>query len=599
MLLSPRKPILFAAGATLGLATVFVIFFQAHFGSSVCRKHQSNAEAQIVADVLAQSPSPLIVSPQGALLLAKNRFEAAFELEVIELSSTKVVAHCLSSDTQLSPAWRPDEKAIAYFAARAGNGIYYLYVWDLPTSRVSVLDTPPTASPIPRSRWSPDGTKIAYLVGHGGEEGSLWVVDFATHGQGRLVIGGIREKSDFQWSADGKHLAVVKVQSPDLLTVVDAETHDVVFQVGQAGLRDIREFVWSPLNDAIVLTARSNEFLRLFRFDIKTNQLTRCITELGDVIEPHYGGVDRIVLYELSKDSKLRLFATHCRGDAASAIGPSTGFTRYLGWASQNSLVIGLHTSPTEPPAVFEYTRNSLSSKLVFSPPHAGELRSTAATFLRLQAADGISIPAVLWPHQGAGPAKAVLVVVHGGPHLEEFVRWEILPRLANARGFDVLAVNYRGSSGSGETFENAGNAAQRATDVLAGCEYAHRNLHVSRNQVVLLGISYGAYVTALAASVKPSQIGGAVLVSMIRTNWPSEKAGPPNFPVVVFQGANDPGTTPREARETLEARLGPDVFANPNAFRVLPEEGHVFARTDSWAQVYMEVLNLLSRVSR
>jgi dienelactone hydrolase len=85
--------------------------------------------------------------------------------------------------------------------------------------------------------------------------------------------------------------------------------------------------------------------------------------------------------------------------------------------------------------------------------------------------------------------------------------------------GCDVIAVNYRGSSGYGHDFEHSEGEEQRVQDVLAVRDYAVRILGVPGNKVFLSGISHGASLVASAAA-QGQELGGLILIS-----WPGGKA--------------------------------------------------------------------------
>ncbi|PIO54243.1 hypothetical protein TELCIR_24398, partial [Teladorsagia circumcincta] len=104
-------------------------------------------------------------------------------------------------------------------------------------------------------------------------------------------------------------------------------------------------------------------------------------------------------------------------------------------------------------------------------------------------------------------PQKMV-VAVHGGPQNRD--RYTFSPRriwLAN-RGYAVLQVNFRGSTGFGKRYKNAGNgewSRKMHYDILDGVEFTIAKGIADRTQVAILGDSYGGYEVLVALTFSPN----------------------------------------------------------------------------------------------
>ena len=97
---------------------------------------------------------------------------------------------------------------------------------------------------------------------------------------------------------------------------------------------------------------------------------------------------------------------------------------------------------------------------LLSTPGDAAEVATFSATEpFSFKASDGMTISGYWTSPKGAGPKPPLVVQIHGGPWFRDF--WQAgaldsLQFLAN-RGYAVMTVNYRGSSGYGQAFMNAG----------------------------------------------------------------------------------------------------------------------------------------------
>ena len=143
---------------------------------------------------------------------------------------------------------------------------------------------------------------------------------------------------------------------------------------------------------------------------------------------------------------------------------------------------------------------------------------------VRIPARDGLSLPALLtMPRdpQGDGPPPLVLMV-HGGPWAA--YRWTFDPfsQLLASRGYAVLRLNYRGSSGYGNRFREAavGELAGRAQDdVEDAFDWAVREGYADRSRLAMYGDSFGGFsvLTAMIRGRLPVRA-GVVLAGVVDT---------------------------------------------------------------------------------
>ena len=238
---------------------------------------------------------------------------------------------------------------------------------------------------------------------------------------------------------------------------------------------------------------------------------------------------------------------------------------------------------------------------------------------VEIQASDGLRLPAYLLRPQGASGRKLPLVMlVHGGPwHRvmwsdpdgdEDMLRAQFL---AN-RGYAVLLVNFRGSTGFGRRHMAAavgefGKAMQQ--DLVDGVQWAVAAGIADASRVAIMGHSYGGYASLMAIAQQPQQFACAIdiagptdLVRLIET-FPSywelelsywygyvgdpavsgdrermQAASPINFaqrierPALIVQGVTDARVPPEQSR-TMVARLR--AQAKPVQYVELPQMGH------------------------
>jgi dipeptidyl aminopeptidase/acylaminoacyl peptidase len=231
-------------------------------------------------------------------------------------------------------------------------------------------------------------------------------------------------------------------------------------------------------------------------------------------------------------------------------------------------------------------------------------------------ARDGLTIHGYLTLPSGDGtrPFPAVLLV-HGGPwHRDRWGYDDLTQWLAN-RGYAVLQVNFRGSTGYGKDFLNAGNrefAGTMRTDLLDARDWLIAQGVADRKRFAIMGGSYGGYavLTALAFTpdaftcgvdiVGPSNLN--TLLASIPPYWepmrklfhermgedqafleshsPLFKAAGIRVPLLIAQGANDPRVKQQESDQIVEALRGNGI---PVTYLVFENEGHGFANPENY----------------
>jgi dipeptidyl aminopeptidase/acylaminoacyl peptidase len=223
---------------------------------------------------------------------------------------------------------------------------------------------------------------------------------------------------------------------------------------------------------------------------------------------------------------------------------------------------------------------------------------------------------------QGNGSAREPLplvVFVHGGPWardsfgLNPTVQWLV------SRGYGVLQVNYRGSTGFGKTFVNAANhewAAKMHDDIIDAVKWAVDKKIADPAKVAIFGGSYGGYETLVGLTFTPDTFACGVdvvgpsnlqtLLASIPPYWASafedmtKRIGDPRTedgkklltdrsplsrapaikkPLLIGQGKNDPRVKQAEADQIVGAMQKNHI---PVTYALYPDEGHGFARAEN-----------------
>jgi dipeptidyl aminopeptidase/acylaminoacyl peptidase len=134
------------------------------------------------------------------------------------------------------------------------------------------------------------------------------------------------------------------------------------------------------------------------------------------------------------------------------------------------------------------------------------------------RARDGTRIPAYLTvPPNAEGRRLPLILLVHGGPHSRDTMDFDWWATFLVSRGYAVLQPNFRGSSGYGAAWEEAGRGqwgALMQTDVEDGVAALARAGMIDEARVCIVGASYGGYSALAGATLTPDRYRCAVAVA-------------------------------------------------------------------------------------
>lgn len=236
---------------------------------------------------------------------------------------------------------------------------------------------------------------------------------------------------------------------------------------------------------------------------------------------------------------------------------------------------------------------------------------------IRYKSSDGLEVPGYITiPKNSSGKNLPLLVFPHGGPWGRSYWGFNSYAQFFANRGFVVLDPNFRGSTGYGKKFLDAGNlqwGKLMQDDITWGVKYLVQQGIVDPERVAIMGASYGGYATLAGLAFTPDVYAAGVdivgpsnlftLLSTIPPYWESFrkqftlrmgddateegkailKAASPLFsadkiktPLMIIQGANDPRVKQAESDQIVIAmrELGRDV-----QYLLASDEGHGFRK--------------------
>ena len=227
---------------------------------------------------------------------------------------------------------------------------------------------------------------------------------------------------------------------------------------------------------------------------------------------------------------------------------------------------------------------------------------------------------------QDGVPEKPVpmVMLVHGGPWGRDTYGYSALVQWLANRGYAVLQVNFRSSTGFGKDFLNAGNrqwAGAMHDDLLDAKYWAVQKGITAADQVAIMGGSYGGYATLVGLTFTPDEfscgvdiVGPSNLVTLLDSippYWESfrqvlaQAVGDPETeeglsllkersplthvdqitkPLLIGQGANDPRVKQAESDQIVEVMAEKGI---PVTYVLYPDEGHGFQKPENNLSFY------------
>jgi dipeptidyl aminopeptidase/acylaminoacyl peptidase len=289
-----------------------------------------------------------------------------------------------------------------------------------------------------------------------------------------------------------------------------------------------------------------------------------------------------------------------------------------------------------DPDVTWFYDHTSGQARRLFRPfPHLDPAGLAPVTPITITARDGLDLPCHVTLPVGVEPrGLPTVLLVHGGPWYRDSWSYDPEVQLLANRGYAVLQVNVRGSTGYGKAHTQAaiGQFAGRMhDDLIDAVDWAIEQGYTDPDRVAIYGSSYGGYAALVGAAFTPDRFAAAVsytgmsdLVDLVESVVPFARRlvvnsylryiGDPDdpqqradmlarspisrvdditAPVLLIHGANDVRVTPSNSERIVDAlrSRGAEV-----EYLLNENEGHWFVNQDSNIELYRTLERFLAR---
>ncbi len=587
------------------------------------------------------------VSPDGTRLAWVTMKEGRVTLQFRRLDETAIST--VDTPREMRPpwpggesfTWSRDGKRLLFLMDGNGDENAHLFAVDVETAAPAARDLTPLPGVRVELAGAPNDDPSSVFVRHTGRTGRMFDLYRLNLATGQITMFAENPGDVCGWSVAriGRLRMRIRCMPDGGWT---AEVPDGVGgwrEVMRGGYGDYVRILGYPQNPryAWALSNRGRDRAALVRLDLRDGR--------EDLIYEHptvdvAGGrvLDNgLVSYVQAWPGFLewRFYDAFLQADLRSFLARERSTLRILSEDRQRRwLTFNLDTDRGSD-AVYLLDRATGESKVLAQAPLASYrdqlARMEPVTF---PARDGLTLHGLLTAPPGTSGARPMVLLVHGGPWAQD--RWGFDPTvqfLAN-RGYAVLQVNYRGSTGYGRRYLLAGTrefARKMHDDLIDGVRWAIERGIADPKRIAIMGASYGGYSALSGAAFTPDvfvaavdRVGISDMVSLIE-DWPRywrvggmgfwsrffgdpskpeerqllAERSPLNYvdairvPVLVVQGANDIRVR-RDQSDRIVAAL--QARNHDVEYLLFPDEGHGINQTPNRIAFMRAVERFLAR---
>ncbi|MEA3408539.1 MAG: S9 family peptidase [Chloroflexota bacterium] len=533
---------------------------QAYFCSEgrLYRKPLRAGEVEAITPAFGQVASPR-VSPDGRWVLFVHTYDEEDCLAIVDVEGRRWPQKLVQgADFYMQPVWHPGGEHIAWVS------------WNHP-----------------RMPW--DGTTLGMATLKEGSDGIPVL-------KGETVVAGSEDVSIFQptFSPDGRHLAYVSdVSGWYNLYLYDMETgkhsslvSDEAELARPAWAQGMRTYAWSADGKAIYYLRNQEGFFSLWSVNVTTGQ-TSPIKALSSYT--YLSQVD---------------------------VSPMTGSVAVIASSAKIPPRVLVYGPTSESVHVVAHADTEMIPQDILSEPQPISWETEQ---------DG-PVHGLLYMPQGnrydSGGKPPLIVMVHGGPTSQTLAEYSSRVQFLATRGYAVLELNYRGSTGYGRDYRNELRGRWGIVDVddaVSGARCLVKRGLVDEEKLVIMGGSAGGYSVLQGLIRYPGTFKAGVclygvtnlftlaadthkfeqhyLDSMIgplpetahryRERSPIFHADRIEDPVAIFQGEDD-RVVPVEQAETIVEALRRNGV--PHEYHLYSGEGHGWRKAETIESFYQSL---------
>ncbi len=551
----------------------------------------------------------------------------------------------ISDQRQASPAWSPDGSWIAFMSDKNGNELWDIFLVSPQSGEVTNLTaTPDSAEEEPA--WSPDSKLVAYMIkAKTSPSFEIEFIDIATRMPTRITKNTPPQLGNVSplWSPDGHAIAYTQENASGKdsnIFLYDLAAGRAVNLTPHSGDQTFYAAAFSPDGKSLLITSNAGEgpshgYDNVALLDIASKKLTWITADRWEIRANSFSPDGQSVVWSANVDGREALYSRAVAGGEIQRLPVAEGVNDFGGsetpWSRDGGRLLYYHSGAQEPNDLYVFdlkTKQSvqLTNSFVAGLNPAGMVTPALVHYPSKDGKFTLSAWAYVPNNIIRNQSYPAIVYIHGGPASQSMDSFNRFIQYMNNQGYLVIAPNYRGGTGYGREFQEGNRhdaGGEELNDVLGAAEFLKRSGFVDPAKLVVMGGSYGGYLTMMAVTRHPEMWAAAVPIVPF-VNWFTEfenedpqlqeydrlfmgdpvkdktlwqDRSPINFvdkikaPLLILAGANDP-RCPRSEAEQVESAV--KKHGGVAILKVYENEGHGFSRVENQIDAYQRVADFL-----
>ena len=580
-------------------------------------------------------------SPDGKQIAFISNISGRNNLWLVPATGGWPMQLTISDQRQAQPAWSPDGTWIAYISDHDGNEQWDVFLVSPKTGDVVNLTASPESGE-EEPTWSPNGRQIAYISKpKTGSSFEIELMDVATRHVRHLTPNTPKELSNTHpiFSRDGRFLVYTQSHATGndssifLLDLAGGQSTNLTPHEGEHNY-DASDI--SPDGKTLLITSDAeNGYYNVGLLDIATKKIEWLTNDKWQIAAGTFSPDGKSLTWTADVEGNTYIYSYDVAGRHAEQLplklGVNTLGGNPLPYSHDGSRLLYYHNGADAPNDAWVYDIARKESQQVTHSLVAG-LRTADMVepyLVHFPSRDGkwtISSLVYVPNNIQRNNKYPAIVYIHGGPAVQSVNSFNRFIQYIVNQGYVVIAPNYRGSTGYGKEFTEGNRGDPGGGDLrdnLDAAEWIKQSAFVDPKKLIVMGGSFGGYLTMMAVSKAPELwAAGVAIVPFV--NWfteianedpilqqydrawwgdPVEKKAlyedrsPINFvdqikaPLLLLAGGNDPRCPKEEAQQVADAikKRGGSV-----QLKIYENEGHGFSRVENQIEAYQKVSDFL-----
>lgn len=580
-------------------------------------------------------------SPDGKSLVFVSNINGRNNLWIMTAEGGWPTQLTVSDQRQTQARWSPDGKWIAYASDYDGDEQWDIFIVSPKAGQiVNLTHTREISEEDPT--WSSSGRYIAYTVKPKTSSSyEIDVYDMVLRDVKHVTTGTPADLSNEGpiWTKDEKHIVYTQSQAKGTdsnIFIAEVSTGNSILLTPHQGEQLYTANDLSPDGKTILVTSNAaNGHENVGLLDIASKKIKWLTQDKWEIRGGNFSPDGKSLVWTANVDGNTNIYLHDVSSRKTVQLPLPAGVNEPAGGLSpfspDGTRMLYNHSGANAPGDIWEYALATGKSRQLTHSLLAGTRPEDMVEpyLVHYPSKDGKwTISALLYVpyNMQKNGQNAAIVYVHGGPSSQTVNSFNRFIQHIVNQGYMVIAPNYRGSTGYGKEFQQANlfdMGGGDLQDVISAAEWIKQTGFVDPKKIILMGGSYGGYLTMMGVTKAPDEwAAGVPIVPFV--NWFTEMEnedpvlrqsdlatmGDPvknkalfedrspiffvdkiKTPLFLLAGGNDPRCPKEETLQVVDAikKRGGTVD-----YKIYENEGHGFARVENQIDAYKRVADFL-----